>query len=183
MRLRPLIPLTAAVALVMPAAARAQYAYTRIAATGAGSGFAGLYAPQINQVGSVAFGATLTSGNVANPQGIFVGTMGVVVPIVQNGTGSQFTGFNFPPGPIVAAIAPNSNMTAFFASRAAAQGGDGGRCRPAGPAQDRRRLPRKPLEPDRSDWQHPRSPRAADIQRSHSGSQWTGLLALSTQLL
>jgi hypothetical protein len=119
MPIRPLISLTMAVSLALPAVARAQvpYTYTRVATTGAGSGFAGLYPPQINQVGSVAFGATLTNGG----QGIFVGTLGVVVPIEQNG--AIFTGFNFPPGPIIAAIAPNSNTTAFFASRTAAQGG------------------------------------------------------------
>lgn len=119
MAIRPLLPLTMVVALLAPAAVRAQvpYTYTRVATTGPGSGFAGLYQPQINQVGSVGFGATLTSGG----QGIFVGTLGVVVPIEQNG--AIFTGFNFPPGPIIAAIAPNSNTTAFFASRTAAQGG------------------------------------------------------------
>ena len=79
-----------------------------------------MFAPQINQVGSVAFGANLTNGG----PGIFVGTSGVVVPIVQNGP--TFTGFTVPPAPIVAAINPNSNMTAFFATRTAAAGGGAG---------------------------------------------------------
>jgi hypothetical protein len=120
MPIRPLVSLTIAVALMMPAAARAQYNFTPIAATGAGSGFAGVFPPQINQVGSVGFGATLTNGG----QGIFVGTQGVVVPIVQ--TGTTFTGFMPPGGPIVAAINPGTNMNAFFATRTAAAGGGGG---------------------------------------------------------
>jgi hypothetical protein len=126
MGLRPIVPVVIVISLLAPAAARAQtpYTFTEIATTGGTSGFAGLYPPQINQVGSVAFGATLTSGTVANPQGIFVGTGGVVVPIVQ--AGATFTGFNFPPGPIVAAINPTSNTTAFFATRTAAQGGGAG---------------------------------------------------------
>src|SRR5262245_13196558 len=120
MRLRPLLSLMMAAGLLMPAAAYAQYNYAPVARTGAGSGFAGLFPPQINQVGSVGFGATLTNGG----QGIFVGTQGVVVPIVQ--TGNTFTGFLVPPAPIVAAINPGSNMTAFFATRTAAAGGGGG---------------------------------------------------------
>src|SRR5438132_807642 len=124
MRLRPIVPLSVAVVLAMPAATRAQvpYTYFRVAATGGTSGFAGLFAPQINQVGSVAFGANLTNGG----SGIFVGTGSpfVVVPIVQNGP--TFTGFTVPPAPIVAAINPNSNMTAFFATRTAAAGGGAG---------------------------------------------------------
>ena len=123
MPIRPLTSVMVIIALVMPATAQTQYTFNPIATTGTGSGFAGLFPPQINQLGSVAFGATLTSGNTPNPQGIFVGTQGVVVPIAQNPVGSAFTGFNFPPGPIVAAINPGSNMTAFFASRTAAQGG------------------------------------------------------------
>jgi hypothetical protein len=120
MSIRPLVPLTIAVALTMPAAARAQYNYTPIARTGSGSGFAGVFPPQINQVGSVAFGATLTNGG----QGIFVGTQGVVVPIVQ--TGTTFNSFQVAPAPIVTAINPGTNTNAFFATRTAAAGGGGG---------------------------------------------------------
>jgi hypothetical protein len=120
MCLRPVLSLTVAAALLGPAAVRAQYTFTRVATTGGTSGFAGLFPPQINQVGSVSFGATLTNGG----QGIFVGTLGQVVPIVQT-PNSTFTGFGFPPA-IFAAIAPNSNTTAFFATRTAAAGGGGG---------------------------------------------------------
>src|SRR5437867_10948203 len=109
MNLRPLISLTAAVALVMPAEARAQvsYTYTRVAATGSGSGFAGLFPPSLNHLGTAGFGATLTT---SGGSGIFAGSGGSVATIAQNG--ATFAGFNPPPGAIIAAINPTSNMNA-----------------------------------------------------------------------
>src|SRR5204863_380313 len=106
MPFRLLVLLTMTVAMIVPPAARGQvpYTYFRVATTGGTSGFSGMFAPQINQVGSVAFGANLTNGG----SGIFVGTSGVVVPIVQNGP--TFTGFSGPTD------INNAGQVAFIAS-------------------------------------------------------------------
>jgi hypothetical protein len=110
----------AVLGLLAPSVTLAQipYSYTRIAITGGGSQFAGLFAPSVNAVGTASFGATLTNGGV----GIFVGSGGgIVSPIAQ--TGATFAGFNFPPGPVLSAISPPSNTSAFYGIRTPAAGG------------------------------------------------------------
>src|SRR5688572_32567515 len=124
MSIRPLISLSMAVSLVLPAVARSQvpYAYTRVAATGPGSNFAAFSPPSLNELGTAGFGAALTGGGGS---GIFIGSGGAIGTIAQ--TGAVFTGFSsVPGGPIFASINPTSNTNAFFATRTPAAGGGAG---------------------------------------------------------
>jgi hypothetical protein len=123
MSIRPLISLSMAVSLVLPAEARSQvpYNYIKVASTGTGSNFAAFSPPTLNNFGTAGFGATLTGGGGS---GIFIGSGGSIGTIAQ--TGAVFTGFSVPGGPIIASINPTSNTNAFFATRTAAAGGGAG---------------------------------------------------------
>jgi hypothetical protein len=93
------------------------YSYTLIATTGGTSSLFAIFAPSINFNGTASFGAVLNGGGA----GVFSGNGGVVSTIAQ--TGPFFSGFNFPPGPIVASISPTTTTTTFFGARTPAAGG------------------------------------------------------------
>jgi hypothetical protein len=93
------------------------YSYSLIATTGGTSSLFAIFAPSINFNGTASFGAVLNGGGA----GVFSGNGGVVSTIAQ--TGPFFSGFNFPPGPIVASISPTTTTTTFFGARTPAAGG------------------------------------------------------------
>ena len=115
MRLTSSLPVVVVLALnASNANGQIPYTHTRVALTGAGQPFSGLFAPGLNGNGVASFGANLSAGG----SGVFVGSGGAVTTIAQ--TGSTFLTFNDPNLP---AINPASSMAAFYAARTAAAGG------------------------------------------------------------